>query len=154
MTEQRSGEINQDRQEVVDQRPKTVEEAKELVAELKDLKNWIEFLIEDNNIDQRGKNIEILEAQYRGEEPDQRIVEEIRDLQYKRDKDKEEVKAIQRIIGAFAAKWGINSEEVVPIGPWQRSEETGEGVDLSYTELFNRLKAIKALPEGRSEEQS
>lgn len=73
MTEKRSGEINQDRQEVVDQRPKTVEEAKELVAELKDLKNWIEFLIEDNSIDQRGKNIEILEAQYKGEEPDQRI---------------------------------------------------------------------------------
>jgi len=145
MTEKGSGEQNRDRKEDKDQRPKTVEEAKELVAELKDLKNWIEFIVEDNNSDQRDKNIEILAAEYRGEEPDTRIVEEIRGLQAKSEKDKEEVVAIQRIIDAFATQWGINLEEIDPIGPWQRSEETGEGVDLSYTELFKRLRAIERL---------
>ena len=136
-------EVEKDSQKNKDQRPKTVEEAKGLVAELKDLQNWIEFLIEDNNIAQREKNIEILAAEYRGEEPDPSIVEEIRELQDKRNKDKEEVEAIQRIIEAFAKQWEINIEEIVPNGPWKTSEETGEGVDLSYTELFNRLKAIE-----------
>ena len=145
MTEKSNGDNSRERLTVRDKRPKTKEEAEELAAELLDLKNFTKWLLEDNQLEIRELNIERLELEYNGKEPNPRIVDKETEVKQRQDQVKKELVDISKVINGLKDKWNINLSDIVPVGPWQLASDTNEGVDLNYTELLERIKSIETL---------
>ena len=123
--------------------PKTITEAKKLVAQLKDLEDFEAFIVEDIEYDIREINLEILRRQPSGEQEKEELREQLRNKRNQKEYHQNELRAIQRISERFAQHWNFNKRDIEPEGPWNlRQTQDPTGFDFAYSELFKTLEAL------------
>ena len=107
-------------------------EAKELLAQLEDLKGFKKFVIEELEIDHFVKNT-TKNTTEGGEASEKQLQNQ-----------KKELQQIKTISEKIVQKWNIQAKEIRPLGPWTATRTQGDKVvDLSYTELTEKLHHLK-----------
>jgi len=119
-------------------------EAKDLIAKLKDLKEFKEFAIEDTTYEEKEIEGEIASKQINGEEVSKALitgVEHKKEQKYKLRKDK---KKVETVIRNIEREWKLSETDIEIKGPWTHSKTPGfKRADLRYTELLKTLQEIE-----------
>ena len=139
MNEGTESESNKKEHEI--QEPTTKEEGRELIAQLKDLSECVDFFVEEQVLETELAN-RIIFAKER--EPEERASEELY-TQAKRAEEglklyKREKEGVQKAIRELEQKWGLLGSTIESIGPWKEyNSNRSNTADLTYRELYRYI---------------
>ena len=118
--------------------PTTKQEARILIAKLKDLGNCIEWLAEDHRLEKIEIDSEIFDLERAGEIAPYTLWQQSRQAKEEIKSNREQREKVKRVIRGIEREWDISEEEIEAIGPWQDSLDNYRSrVDLSYGGLYD-----------------
>ena len=118
--------------------PTTKQEARILIAKLKDLGNCIEWLAEDHKLEEIEIDSEIFDLERAGEIAPYTLWQQSRQAKEEIKSNREQREKVKRVIRGIEREWDISEEEIEAIGPWQDSLDNYRSrVDLSYGGLYD-----------------
>ena len=118
--------------------PTTKQEARILIAKLKDLGNCIEWLAEDHKLEEIEIDSEIFDLERAGEIAPYTLWQQSRQAKEEIKSNREQREKVKRVISGIEREWDISEEEIEAIGPWQDSLDNYRSrVDLSYGGLYD-----------------
>jgi len=118
--------------------PTTKQEARILIAKLKDLGNCIEWLAEDHKLEEIEIDSEIFDLERAGEIAPYTLWQQSRQAKEEIKSNREQREKVKRVIRGIEREWDISEEEIEAIGPWQDSlDNCRSRVDLSYGGLYD-----------------
>ena len=118
--------------------PTTKQEARILIAKLKDLGNCIEWLAEDHRLEKIEIDSEIFDLERAGEIAPYTLWQQSRQAKEEIKSNREQQEKVKRVISGIEREWDISEEEIEAIGPWQDSLDNYRSrVDLSYGGLYD-----------------
>ena len=118
--------------------PTTKQEARILIAKLKDLGNCIEFFVEDQRLEKIEIDSEIFDIERAGEIAPYTLWQQSRQAKEEIKNNQEQHEKVKRVIRDIEREWDISEGEIGAIGPWQDSLDNYRSrVDLSYGGLYD-----------------
>ena len=118
--------------------PTTKQEARILIAKLKDLGNCIEFFAEDQRLEKIEIDSEIFDIERAGEIAPYTLWQQSRQAKEEIKNNQEQHEKVKRVIRDIEREWDISEGEIGAIGPWQDSLDNYRSrVDLSYGGLYD-----------------
>ena len=121
MAEEGTARNNKEIREETATEPTTTEEARILIAKLKDLRNYIEVCVEDKRLEKIGTDSEIFVLEREGEIAPYTLWQHSRQTKEELKRDQQQHEKIKRAIKDIEQKWDICEEGIEAIGPWQDS---------------------------------
>ena len=125
--------------------PTTKEEAKALIAKLKDIEGSIGFIIEEQRLDKVGKDSKIFVVERQGgEKAHWELYNKRRSIKVGINTYKSNKEQINNIIKELEQRWGLEGIEIEAQEPWTKfNNNNNNTADLTYSELYRYIENKK-----------